>query len=140
MRIQLAKETRQLPVGGKVQWPGVLVFENFSDGITISEHSRIRILTLRVSWKQPIVGQILSQIEKLFFLEIWDVPWRISMATIRRGTFTWHLHFVPGLLQKIALNRPLFHYLSIQTRLSSDDSWTRSMILLCSHHRMMIPQ
>ena len=36
MRIQLAKETRQLPVGGKVQWPGVLVFEKFPEGIMIS--------------------------------------------------------------------------------------------------------
>ena len=38
MRIQLAKETRQLPVGKKVQWPGVLVFENFPEGIMISEN------------------------------------------------------------------------------------------------------
>ena len=55
MRIQLAiaKETRQPPVGENVQWPGVLVFENFSEGIMISEHARIRIniLTLRVRWK-----------------------------------------------------------------------------------------
>ena len=51
MRIQLAKETRQPPVGKKVQWPGALVFENFSEGIMISEHSQIRILTLRVCWK-----------------------------------------------------------------------------------------
>ena len=53
MRIQLAKETRQLPVGEKVQWPGVLVLENFSEGIMISEYARIlmRILTLRVCWK-----------------------------------------------------------------------------------------
>ena len=29
MRIQLAKKARQLPVGKNVQWPGVLVFENF---------------------------------------------------------------------------------------------------------------
>ena len=88
MRIQLAKETRQLPVGKKVQWPGVLVFEKFPEGITISEYARIRILTLRVRWKHPGVGQIWSSIEKLIFLEIWDVPWRISMATICRGTFT----------------------------------------------------
>ena len=33
------------------------------------------------------MGQIWSQIENLVFLEIWDVPWLISMATIRRGTF-----------------------------------------------------
>ena len=52
----------------------------------ISENARIRILTLRVRWST--VGQIWSQIEKLIFLEIWDVPWRISMATIRRGTFS----------------------------------------------------
>ena len=32
MRIQLAKETRQLPVGKKVQWPGVLVFGKFPEG------------------------------------------------------------------------------------------------------------
>ena len=30
---------------------GVLVFENFSEGIMISEHARIQILTLRVCWK-----------------------------------------------------------------------------------------
>ena len=54
MRIQLAKETRQLPVGKNVQWPhwpGVLVFGNFPEGITISENARIQILTLRVRWK-----------------------------------------------------------------------------------------
>ena len=91
MRIQLAKETRQLPVGKKVQLPGVLVFENFVERIMISEHARIRILTLRVCWKWPRVGQIWSQIEKLIFLEIWDVPWQISMTTIRRGTFIYLL-------------------------------------------------
>ena len=37
MRIQLAKETRQFPVGKTVQWPGVLVFENNPEGIMISE-------------------------------------------------------------------------------------------------------
>ena len=37
MRIQLAKKTRQLPVGKKVQWPGVLVVGNFPEGIMISE-------------------------------------------------------------------------------------------------------
>ena len=51
MRIQLAKETRQLPVGNKVQWLGVLVFGKFPEGIPISENARIRILTLRVHWK-----------------------------------------------------------------------------------------
>ena len=51
MRIQLAKETRQPPVGNKVQWPGGVVFEMFSEGIMISEHAQIRILTLRVCWK-----------------------------------------------------------------------------------------
>ena len=61
MRIQLAKETRQPPVVKKVHWPGVLVFEKFSEGIMISEHSRIRILTLRVCWKYPRVGQIWSR-------------------------------------------------------------------------------
>ena len=87
MRIQLAKETRQPPGGQNFQWPGVLVFEKFSEGIMISEHAQIRILTLRVRWKSPRVGQIWPQIEKLIFREIWDVPWRISKATIRRGTF-----------------------------------------------------
>ena len=89
MRVQLAKETRQSPVGGKVQWPRVLVFENFPEGITISEYDRIRILTLRVRWKEPRVGRIWSQIEKL------DVPWRMSMATTRRGTFTCSAHNRP---------------------------------------------
>ena len=51
MRIQVAKETRQSPVEKKVQWPGVLVFENFPEGIMISEYARIRILTLRERWK-----------------------------------------------------------------------------------------
>ena len=51
MRIQLANETRQLPVGKKVQWPGVLVFGKFPEGIMISENARIPILTLRVRWK-----------------------------------------------------------------------------------------
>ena len=35
----------------KVQWPGVLVFENSPEGFMISEYARIRILTLRVQWK-----------------------------------------------------------------------------------------
>ena len=74
MQIQLARKTRQLPVAKTVQWPGVLVFENFPQGIMISEYAGIRILTLRVRWKYPIVGQVCSQLEKLFFLEIWDVP------------------------------------------------------------------
>ena len=51
MWTQLAKETRQSPVGKKVQWPGVLVFENVPEGIVISDYARIRILTLRVRWK-----------------------------------------------------------------------------------------
>ena len=51
MWIQLAKSTRQLPVEKNVQWPGVLVFENFLEGIMISEYARIRIVTLRVRWK-----------------------------------------------------------------------------------------
>ena len=51
MRIQLAKETRQSPVGKKVQWPWVLVFETIPEGIMISEYARIRTLTLRVCWK-----------------------------------------------------------------------------------------
>ena len=51
MRIQLANDTRQSPVGKKVQWPGVVVFENFPEGIVISEYAQIRILTLRVRWK-----------------------------------------------------------------------------------------
>ena len=55
MRIQLAKETRQLqsPVEKKVhlQLPGVLVFEKFPEGIMISEYAPIRILTIRVHWK-----------------------------------------------------------------------------------------
>ena len=89
MRIQLAKDTRQSPVGKTFQRTGVSVFENFPEGIVISECDRIRILTLRVRCKQPRVSlrQIWSQTEKLSFLEIWDVPWRISMVTTRRGTF-----------------------------------------------------
>ena len=51
MRIQLAKYTRQPPVGKNVQWRGVVVFENFPEGIVISEYARIRILTLQVRWK-----------------------------------------------------------------------------------------
>ena len=74
MRVQIAKETRQTPVGKKVQWPEVLVFENFPEGIMNFEYARIRILTLRVRWKHPRVGQIWSHIEKLGFLKIWDVP------------------------------------------------------------------
>ena len=51
MQIQLANETRQSPVGKKVRWPGVLVFENFPEGIVIPEYARIQILTLQVRWK-----------------------------------------------------------------------------------------
>ena len=51
MRIQLAEEANQLPVGKTVQWPGVFVFENFPDGTMTSECAQIRILTLRVRWK-----------------------------------------------------------------------------------------
>ena len=46
MRVQLAKTTRYWQVGKNVQWPGVLVFENFPEGIMISEYTQIRILTL----------------------------------------------------------------------------------------------
>ena len=48
MWIQLVKETRNLPVEKKVQWPGVLVFAKLAEGIMISEYARIRILTLQV--------------------------------------------------------------------------------------------
>ena len=51
MQIQLAKETRQSPVGKKVQWPGLFVFEKSPEGIMISEYARLRILTIRVRWK-----------------------------------------------------------------------------------------
>ena len=51
MWIQLAKPTRQLPVETTVPWPGVSVFENFPEGIMISEYARIRVLTIRVRWK-----------------------------------------------------------------------------------------
>ena len=51
MRIQLANGTREMPVGKKVQWPGVLVFEKFPEVIMISEFARIRIPALRVRWK-----------------------------------------------------------------------------------------
>ena len=44
------------------------------------------------------MGQIWSQIEKLVFLEIWDVPWRISMATTRRGTFKYITGEIRGFL------------------------------------------
>ena len=81
------------------------MFEMFSEGILImiSEHvhARIRILTLRVCWEYPRMGQIWSQIEKLIFLEVWGVACRISMATTRRGT--------PGTLGKqtiLVLSRP----------------------------------
>ena len=79
----------------KVQWPVVLVFDIFPEGIMISEYARVRtlgqFLTLRVRWQHPIVGQIWSQIELLFSLEIGDVPSRISMATTRRGAFEIHI-------------------------------------------------
>ena len=50
---KLATETRQSPVGKNVQWPGVLVFENFPEEIMISEYARIGIPTSRaqVRWK-----------------------------------------------------------------------------------------
>ena len=52
MRIQLAKTIRHFDTGWKkVQWPGLLVFGNFPEGIVISEYARIQILTLRVRWK-----------------------------------------------------------------------------------------
>ena len=49
MRIQLAKQTvtRQPPVGKKVQWPGVVVFDNFPEGITISEYAHSAIYLIR---------------------------------------------------------------------------------------------
>ena len=51
MRMQVAKVTSQSPVEKKVQWPGLLVFENVPEEIIISEYPRIQILTLRVRWK-----------------------------------------------------------------------------------------
>ena len=40
MRVQLARKTRQ-PVGKEFQRHGVLVFESFPEGITISEYARV---------------------------------------------------------------------------------------------------
>ena len=45
MRIYLANKARQLPVEKQVQWHGVLVCENFPEGIMIYEYARIRIVT-----------------------------------------------------------------------------------------------
>ena len=56
MLTQPPKDTRQLPVEKKVLWPAVLVFENFPEGIMISEYARIRILALRVRWKMASSG------------------------------------------------------------------------------------
>ena len=41
MQIQLAKETRNVPVGKKVQWHGMLVCESLPEGIMISKYARI---------------------------------------------------------------------------------------------------
>ena len=44
------------------------------------------------------MGQIWSQIVQLFFLDIWDVPWRVSMSTTwhctHRGTFICQLRHI----------------------------------------------
>ena len=110
-----SQKTRQLSVGETVQWHGVLVFENSPEGIMISEYPRIWILTLRVRWKCPIVGlalgQIWSQIEKLGFLEIRDVPWRISMASTRHGTLTWYAHLGEHRHETLAI---VFHIGEVQ--------------------------
>ena len=55
---------------------------------SVTELDTATALWRRNAANAHLAAQIWSQIEKLFFLEIWDVPWRISMATIRRGTFT----------------------------------------------------
>ena len=89
MQTQLAKETSQLPVGKKssVAW-GVGNRNKFPQGIVISEYARVRILTLRVRWNSQEWGKSVLRQNNNISLEICDAPWRISVATIRRRTFT----------------------------------------------------
>ena len=79
LQIQLAKETRQLPVRKKVRWPGVLVFEAFPGGLMVSEHARIRLLTSRVRWRHPQNGENLVEFVSP---SNWNarMPWQFSFA------------------------------------------------------------
>ena len=67
MQIQLAKETRQLPVEKNIQWPVVLVFDNLPEGNMISEYARIRILTLRIALEIAKSGENLVSDRKVGF-------------------------------------------------------------------------
>ena len=64
---------------------GVTRSDKLPEEITTFEYVWIRILTLRVGWMSPRVGQIWPQIEKLFF----------SKSGMCRGGFLWPL-FVAG--------------------------------------------
>ena len=64
MRIQLAKETIQLPVGKKVQWPGVLVFANFPESCS----ARLSCLFSRVV-RYSRLGK------RLFCPNPWGISW-----------------------------------------------------------------
>ena len=79
MRIQLAEETRQPLVEKKVQLPGVLMFENF---LIWSDSNSDIASALEIAKS----GANISADITVVFLGIWDVPWWISMTTIRRGT------------------------------------------------------
>ena len=70
------------PVGKKVQWPGVLVLEITIFRLCSDSNSGIASAREIVKSGANLVSDI-----KVNFLEIWNVPWRISMATIRRGAF-----------------------------------------------------
>ena len=66
------------------------MFENFPEGIV-----DIRGFRMCSNSSSDITSELeiakggtnLVSDRKVDFLDIWDVPWRISMATTRRGTF-----------------------------------------------------
>ena len=63
------KQTRQSPVGKKVQWPGVLVFENFPEGIMISEY-----VPQRYNWPRRPAGGNKPNLRVFSFSDAFRLP------------------------------------------------------------------
>ena len=66
-------------------------FQHFPKETVIFKTAQISIPTTRVFGKYPRVRQIYSQMEKLSFLEIWNMNWGSAKATNHCGTFMYNM-------------------------------------------------
>ena len=64
-------------------------FQHFPKENVIFKNARISIQTTRVFGKYPRVRQICPQMQKMIFLEIWQMNWGSAKATNHCGTFTY---------------------------------------------------